>query len=503
VSRRRAGQLSVTLVAGLLATLGSLAGCATASGDRLAATESAATSWRYTLSSDAALTRLSVDVCFDGEAPPALVPGAFGGALPIAPTARVDGVRTSLAVGEAGALTLPARADLCVEYGLDIGALLAAGDRDQAFRVGRDVVVSPDLLLWRPRALPDSPRARLRFELPPGVAVSTPWPLVAAPAGTERTYVLDHTAFGWRGQIALGRFPVERLAIDAATTFDVAILDGPTRTTAAGRARWLRAAADGVKRMVGVFPRERLQVLIAPTARGSGDPVAFGYVLRGGGAGITLLLSSSAADGDLDEDWVAVHELFHLAMPPIVRSDAWLSEGVTMYFTELLRVRAGFIDVDAAFASLHAGFGRGRADGTGRPLAEESRLMHQTRAYRRVYWAGAAIALKADLALRADTGLGLDRVMAELRACCARSERFWSADEVVARMDALSGTSVYADTAARWLDAAAFPDLSAAYSELGLDPESGRPDRDPTHAALRHDVATGAAPGDREGPTRP
>jgi hypothetical protein len=435
-----------------------------------------------------------VVACFDAAAPEVLVPGLSGAAVPLEPRGWDARGPFPLSVGEGGVLRLPAAGrDACVAYHLDVGQVLASGDRDTAFRVGRDLVLAPDVLLWRPRRVPGDVAAQATFELPAGLAVSAPWPRVA-----ERgdTYSLDASAFAWRGQLALGRFSPETLALAPDSTCEVVLLDAPTRTSAAGRARWLEAAAGAVASVVGAFPREHLQVVIAPTPGGGDDPVAFGYVLRGGGAAVTLLLDGGADDADLADDWVAVHELFHLAMPPIARRDAWLSEGVTMYFTELLRVRAGFITAREGFAALHDGFLRGRAAGTGRTLAAESSDMHETRAYRRVYWAGAAIALEADLAMRRRVGRDLASVLAELRACCARSGRFWSADEVVARLDALAGAAVFSEAATRWLAVAAFPDLGDAYRALGLDPTSGEPDSDPDHAALRDALMT-SEPSDR------
>ena len=475
----------------LLGALPLLAMACVASGPRRSPDDSGprapgALVWRYTVRADADLARLEVVACFGGAAPEALVPGLGGAAVPLEARGWDAHGPFPMRVGEGGVLRLPsARRDVCVAYHLDLGQVLARGDRDTAFRVGRDVVLAPDLLLWRPRRVPDDVAAQATFELPAGLAVSAPWPRVL---GHADTYRLDASAFAWRGQLALGRFTPETLAFSPESSCEVVLLDGPTRTSATGRARWLEAAAGAVASVAGAFPREHLQVVIAPTSGGGDDPIHFGYVLRGGGAAITLLLDGDASDDDLADDWVAVHELFHLTMPPIRRDDAWLSEGVTMYFTELLRVRAGFISARAGFAALHDGFRRGRADGTGRTLEAESSAMHATHAYRRVYWAGAAIALQADLALRRRVGRGLASVLAELRACCARSARFWSADEVVARLDALAGAPVFAESAARWLAVATFPDLGDAYRELGLDPTTGAPDSAPENAALRNAI---------------
>jgi len=471
-------------------TLGSacaVTGSAVAGGEDALATAPGAPAWRYTLRPDAALTTLDVVACFAGDAPSALVPGGRGAGRLVTARGWDDRGPFPLTPDAAGVLRLPfARRDACVAYRLDLGATLAAGDGDGSFRVGRDAVLATDAWLWRPREVPDDARAWVAFDLPAGLAATTPWPAVP---DRPATYAVDASGFAWRGQLLLGHFAPRALVIDDRTTFEVVLLDGATATTAVGREHWLRAAAAAVSDVVGAFPRGHLQVVIAPTPGAGGDPVAFGYVLRGGGASITLLLSAGASDAALRHDWVAVHELFHLTMPPIDGDDAWFSEGVTMYFTELLRVRAGFLSPDAGFAALHDGFTRGRNDGTGRTLAAESRDMHATRAYRRVYWAGAAIALRADLALRRDTGTGgLAPLMAQLFRCCSRSDHFWTAAAVIERLDGFAGAPVFAAATKPWLSAAAFPPLADAYGSLGLDPTTGAPDAEPAHAALREAI---------------
>ena len=81
----------------------------------------------------------------------------------------------------------------------------------------------------------------------------------------------------------------------------------------------------------------------------------------------------------------------------------------------------------------------------------------------------------------------LDDAMVALFRAGARADRFWTAREVVAELDELGGTDVFARTTDAWLDEAEFPVLTGAYEALGLrsvdgelrvDPERGRALRD-------------------------
>ncbi|MCA9513805.1 MAG: hypothetical protein KC635_02580 [Myxococcales bacterium] len=483
----------VTALAPLLGlALVGAAGCASAperSPRDLAPRDDEPPAWQITARPDADLDAIEVVACFRGaSAPLELVPGSQdAGRYLLTASARDAHGAVPLDKRE-DALGIPrGHRDVCVSYAIDVGGLTAGGSSRDAYRAGRDVVLATDLWLWRPRRVDRGARAWVTLELPEGVRAAVPWPAVATRPGT---YALDASAFRWRGLVAFGRaFETLTVAVGPRSRLDVAVLDGDRRATAGGIARWLGRAAGAVAATIGEFPRERVQVLVVPTSGGD-DPVPFGYVVRGGGATVTLLLDRDARDEALDRDWVAPHELFHLAMPPIRSEDSWLSEGFTMYYTELLRGRAGLVTPREAWEALDAGFDRGYRDGTGRSLADESRDMRETYAFKRVYWAGAALALLIDLELRQRAEgrfRSLDDAMVALFRAGARADRFWTAREVVAELDELGGTDVFARTTDAWLDEAEFPVLTGAYEALGLrsvdgelrvDPERGRALRD-------------------------
>jgi predicted metalloprotease with PDZ domain len=124
----------------------------------------------------------------------------------------------------------------------------------------------------------------------------------------------------------------------------------------------------------------------------------------------------------------------------------------------------------AGWQEIEDGFGRGRVSGGRQPLAEESRRMHETHAYHRVYWAGAAVALMADVELRRRSGgaRSLDDAMRRVAALRVDPGRWWTAADLVAEVDRHLGGPTVAPIAARALASSAFPDLSATYAWLGL-----------------------------------
>jgi hypothetical protein len=66
------------------------------------------------------------------------------------------------------------------------------------------------------------------FQLPPGLAVLTPWPEVQ-----PGRYSVPENTLRWRTMLALGRFHLERVESHGAT-LDIAVLDHPHHATRAG-----------------------------------------------------------------------------------------------------------------------------------------------------------------------------------------------------------------------------------------------------------------------------
>jgi len=90
----------------------------------------------------------------------------------------------------------------------------------------------------------------------------------------------------------------------------------------------------------------------------------------------------------------------------------------------------------------------------------------------RVYWAGAAFWLEADLALRGQ-GQTLDSVLSQYARCCLRATGEVAPEVFVADLDRLAGGTVFSDLHARYAESTRFPDLDRAYSALGLDTRGG------------------------------
>jgi hypothetical protein len=301
--------------------------------------------------------------------------------------------------------------------------------------------------------LPRAFDASVRFVLPGDAKVSLPWPR------SELSYFPDESAFFTEGYSVFGSFDRQEFSV-ADTSIEVARLGGaPPHEDVR---RWLGRAVQATASVGDRFPREHLHFVVVPV-RGAQEQVAFGMLRRGGGSSILLLPSQDATVRELESDWVAIHELSHLWLPPLYSEDRWLSEGIATYLQEVLRARCGLQSSQRAWIRLREGFERGKRSGTGRQLTAESRHMNRTGAYHRVYWAGAAFALEADILLRKNTDgeMTLLRALSEAQYVWGSRARPMRASVFLGTLDDATGAGFFQELGKKYATRSDFP--STAY----------------------------------------
>ena len=234
--------------------------------------------------------------------------------------------------------------------------------------------------------------------------------------------------------------------------------------------RWLAEAVRTTLSVAGQFPLADAQVKVEEIQSRDASPVPWGQTSRRDGVAVLLYVRKDATLEELRADWTAVHELAHLFHPYLGTRGRWLAEGLASYYQNVLRARAGLLDEAEAWQHLDAGFGRGRAATTDVRLDTLGRQRGSTM---RIYWAGAAYWLEADLALRA-RGSDLDAVLAQYARCCLRGTASAAPEAFAAELDRISGEDIFSDLYERHAAAREFPSLDAAYRQLGITSGGGR-----------------------------
>ena len=363
-----------------------------------------------------------------------------------------DGEVRSLRVHE-GAVRLPAGTRfLRYRYALDArireeGADFFAGmgEGDARHVAGREYLI-------RPRVVTPALRVELYVE---GAEALLPW--APGEGGLYRLRGEDLVDSGFHG-FGGSRCRVE--LPDAA--LEVAILGHFTRLDDVAVCAWLRQAAEEVRTVRRAFPYPRVSVRVIPVpARGSSS--LFGMVLWSSPPSISILVGQDAEAAALERDWVAVHEMLHLAHPVLLPRVPWLSEGLATYYTEVARARSGRQSAERAWEELVDGFTRGRARAGMRTMEE---AVSGSDFSLPVYWTGALFALHLDVELRrvTENKRRLDDVL-ELLAERGPTSTFGAFGVAV---DAVAGQPLFDALLARHLPRPAFAEMEGLLEALGV-----------------------------------
>jgi predicted metalloprotease with PDZ domain len=169
----------------------------------------------------------------------------------------------------------------------------------------------------------------------------------------------------------------------------------------------------------------------------SDDPGVFGSVLRRKEPSVMLIYGTKAKNG-FETDWVATHELFHLGNPPTQGRYPWFVEGFTTYYTELLRARSKALPENVVWGTLASSL-RDYCQPEGTTLLERSKDLARNHDWMRIYWAGACLALRVDVAIRVQSKgtRSLDDVLRELRKGDPLDE-----EDLIAAFDTATGSEL-------------------------------------------------------------
>lgn len=368
-----------------------------------------------------------------------------------------------------------------VRYRVDLGELASAcGDEvDCARRVG-DATLSP-ALAWLVHPSP-------KTDVPVTVRVRAPHPaefvtgMSASLDGEShayafRSYDLDEGSFTGFGPMRRYRVDVPGRAGPGSARIDLAIMGtGKFAMSDAAMKTWVEDAAGAVTSLFGRFPVDRASLFVVP-ARGEGD-VVFGKVLSLAGASVVVVVGDQMPASARHEDWVLVHELFHLGFPTFRGEGRWLGEGLATYYEPILRARAGWTSEGEVFRQFARNMPRGVAQRGSAALAQRDDLDS-------IYWGGALFCFAADVHIREATRgkRSLDDV---LRASLARggdATKVWTVAEVVKLGDQITRTQILSEMYDRYAARGDRIDLEALLASLGVDlNDSGLVDLDDRRA---------------------
>jgi len=153
---------------------------------------------------------------------------------------------------------------------------------------------------------------------------------------------------------------------------------------------WIMYSAQVVHQYYGRFPVDRLNIKLNVAG---GYSVRFGQAFGGESPHLRIVVGEDINQEMLRKDWIMVHEMVHLAMADVPRSNRWLLEGLATYVESIARAQQGYLSEEFVWN----GFINRMPQGL--PAAGDEGLDY-TPTWGRTYWGGAIFCLLADIEIR-------------------------------------------------------------------------------------------------------
>jgi hypothetical protein len=331
----------------------------------------------------------------------------------------------------------------------------ALGDPDSVAERGGALVSPASTWLLRPAHLPDGGlTGRLHVTTAGPVRFVTGLPRVPGLTDTYSVTLLPHFVSPYS---AFGEFEVEQRRVGGVDVlFAIAAAD-LTRDRPRIDA-WVSAAARAIEAYFGRFPVEEALILVVAQRAG-----VHGKAMGGGGATVLLQIAPGSNLNDPAHDWIATHEMVHLAMPDLSRRHLWLSEGVATYVEPLARAMTGELRPETVWRDMVRGLPKGLP-------APGDRGLDRTHTWGRTYWGGALFAFVADLEIRKASN-GEKSLATGLRAVLRAggdTRVFWSIEQFTRAVDQAVGRPIVSDLYRRMADRPVPVDLPALWRDLGI-----------------------------------
>jgi hypothetical protein len=156
---------------------------------------------------------------------------------------------------------------------------------------------------------------------------------------------------------------------------------------------WVQSSAETVARYYGHFPVRHLTLTVRS---GSRPGVHHGVTYPKDGGLILITVGENTELAELSNDWVLIHEMFHLGFPSLAENHHWLEEGLSTYLEPVARAQAGHMPVAEVWKQFILDMPKGE------PQADDQGL-DNTPTWGRTYWGGAMFCMVADIRIRERT----------------------------------------------------------------------------------------------------
>jgi len=179
-------------------------------------------------------------------------------------------------------------------------------------------------------------------------------------------------------------------------------------------------------------------------SKSGNEPVPWANTTRGETQGVHFHVNMSFDKQDFLDDWTAPHEISHLSIPFVGKTNMWFSEGYATYMqVQILQSQKVYSKLEAN-EKYHSQFLNCKADfQSNSPLTELVQELKAEWNYPAIYWGGASFFWKLNRELFTKKGISLLEVVKKYEQCCRVDES--TQQEICEQFDEISHSSIATD----------------------------------------------------------
>jgi hypothetical protein len=181
--------------------------------------------------------------------------------------------------------------------------------------------------------------------------------------------------------------------------------------------KWLTTTAFATQDVLGVFPF--MLNFYIHRSKDAGEPVPWAHTQRSTDQGVHFHIDTEYSLQEFLKDWTAPHEISHLAIPFVGKSNSWFAEGFATYMQNEILLAMGQCtqaDIDVKYASK---FNDARPYyQVDEPFAEVAMALRKKHRYPEMYWGGALFFVQLDEILKEENNISLCDLFQDYEPCC-------------------------------------------------------------------------------------
>ena len=205
---------------------------------------------------------------------------------------------------------------------------------------------------------------------------------------------------------------------------------------------WIEEVSSAVSETLGKYPFEIK--LYIHRSENAGEPVPWAHTIRSKEQGVHFHVNPDFSLDEFKNDWTAQHEISHLSIPFVGKSNMWFSEGYASYMQYQVMWHQGVLTTaetnEKYKAKLKVNMPKYDSDDN---FLEVSARLKKNYDYPAVYWGGACFFIQANTKLMKQKNISLNGVIRKYQQNGRNTDD--NIEDVIVSLDRISDSKIFSE----------------------------------------------------------